>query len=143
MSLPENDLKMCARRLRNGMTDAEHSLWSRLRMKQIGGYQFYRQKVIGNYIADSYCHRAGLVIEVDGNNHYKPKKVEADRTRDEYMRGRGVTVLRFTNIDIIQNIAGVVERIEEKLTNLSGTNPSISPFEKGRGTEFQETNPTM
>ena len=52
------------------MTEAEKHLWKRLRGKQIGGLQFYRQKIIGNYIVDFFCPKASLVIELDGGQHY-------------------------------------------------------------------------
>ena len=115
--MPSDDanLKERSRQLRNNMTDAERRLWSRIKMKQLGGYQFYRQKVIGDYIADFYCHKARLVVEVDGSQHYTREGTEADRRRDEYMESCGITVLRFNNIDVIQNIEGVVESIVERL----------------------------
>jgi very-short-patch-repair endonuclease len=109
------ELKELSRQLRNNMTDAERRLWSRIRMRQLGGYRFYRQKVIGDRIADFYCHRAGLVIEVDGSQHYSLEGTEADGQRDQYLQGCGMTVLRFTNIDVLQNIEGVVDTIAARL----------------------------
>jgi very-short-patch-repair endonuclease len=55
--------------LRSKPTDAERRLWSKLRLKQLNGYQFYRQKVIGNYIVDFCSPTLKLVIEVDGSQH--------------------------------------------------------------------------
>lgn len=55
--------------LRKNMTEAEKILWSKIRRKQLKGYQFYRQRVIGNYIVDFLCPKARLVIEVDGGQH--------------------------------------------------------------------------
>ncbi len=52
------------------MTDAERLLWSRIRRKQLKDCQFYRQKVVGNYIVDFYCPKSNLVIELDGGQHY-------------------------------------------------------------------------
>lgn len=52
------------------MTDAERLLWSRIRRNQLKGFQFYRQKITGNYIVDFYCPELKLVIEVDGGQHY-------------------------------------------------------------------------
>jgi very-short-patch-repair endonuclease len=51
------------------MTDSERLLWSRIRRKQLKGYQFYRQKVIGNYIVDFCCPAAKIIVEVDGSQH--------------------------------------------------------------------------
>jgi very-short-patch-repair endonuclease len=65
-----NKLKPFSRSLRSNMTDAERLLWSKIRWKQFKGVQFYRQKIIGNYIADFYCPKLKLVIEVDGGQHY-------------------------------------------------------------------------
>ena len=64
------NLKQVSQKLRGSMTDAELLLWSKLKGKQVKGLQFYRQKIIGNYIVDFYCAKAGLVIEVDGGQHY-------------------------------------------------------------------------
>jgi very-short-patch-repair endonuclease len=65
-------LKGKARSLRAKLTDAEQRLWARLRRKQILGVQFYRQKPIGNYIADFFAPAVRLVVEVDGSQHFDP-----------------------------------------------------------------------
>ncbi len=70
-------IKSRARLLRANPTDAERRLWGRLRRKQILGVQVYRQKPIGNYIADFYAPAARLVIEVDGSQHFEPNKRNA------------------------------------------------------------------
>jgi very-short-patch-repair endonuclease len=97
------------------MTDAEIILWSKIRMKQLNNSQFYRQKIIGNYIVDFFCPKYHLIIEVDGGQHYSDEMLNADRDRDETLRSMGLTVLRFTNVDIFKNIEGVVTRIIESL----------------------------
>jgi len=97
------------------MTDAEIILWSKIRMKQLNNCQFYRQKIIGNYIVDFFCPKYKLIIEVDGGQHYSDEMLSADRDRDETLRSMGLTVLRFTNVDIFKNIEGVVTRILENL----------------------------
>jgi very-short-patch-repair endonuclease len=114
-------LKQLSQELRKNMTDAEKLLWSRLRIKQIKGLMFSRQKPLGEYIADFYCHRAKLVIEVDGGQHFSADSIEYDRTRDEFMGGMGLTVLRFTNTDVMNNIEGVLEVIESKISPVSST----------------------
>ena len=63
-------LKGFARGLRKNPTDAEFKLWQNIREKRIRGYQFYRQKNIGNYIVDFYCPAGKLIIELDGGQHY-------------------------------------------------------------------------
>ncbi len=114
MTLPQNkNLKETARALRNNMTDAERKLWKHIRLKQINGLQFYRQKVIGNYIVDFYCHAVHLVIEVDGGQHYKDNGLEYDEIRDAYLKGLNLKALRVSNLDVLNNIEGVVKKIIE------------------------------
>ena len=105
------NLKQPSRDLRNNMTDAELLLWKRLRRKQILGLQFYRQKPILNYIVDFYCPSANLVLECDGSQHYTKDGLEADRVRDEALTELGLMVLRFDNLQILNEIDGVVEVI--------------------------------
>ena len=104
-------LKECTRLLRVNMTEAEKLLWEKLRGKQLKGYQFYRQKTIGNYIVDFYCPKAKLVIELYGGQHYSPDGKAKDRARDGYMKGIGLRVLRFSDKKVFENIQGVLERI--------------------------------
>jgi very-short-patch-repair endonuclease len=92
-------------------------------MKQLNGYQFYRQRIIGDYIVDFFCPGAKLVIEVDGGQHYSGKAVEADKIRDDYMRNFGLKVLRFTDTDVLKNVEGVVESIIENMRVQSYDNP--------------------
>ena len=114
MTLPRNkNLKYTARTLRNNMTDAERKLWKYIRKKQIKSFQFYRQKVIGHYIVDFYCHAAKLVIEVDGGQHYKEEGLEYDEKRNAFFEGYGFKVIRFSNLDVLRNIERVVKRIIE------------------------------
>jgi len=102
------------------MTDAEGRLWAKIRVKQLKGCQFYRQKPIGDYIVDFFCPRARLVIEVDGSQHFSDEMAEYDRIRDEYLSSHGLRVLRFTNTDVLTHTGEVVEKIEEELP---GGNP--------------------
>jgi len=118
--LPYNkDLLLRSRELRNNMTDTERALWSKLRRKQLKGYQFYRQKIIGNYIVDFYCPKARLVVEVDGAQHYSEEMLEADKQREDYLRGSALTVRRFSNLEVRKSLDGVVERILECLESPS------------------------
>lgn len=97
------------------MTDSERLLWSKIRRKQLKSYQFYRQKTIGNYIVDFYCPKAGLVIELDGGQHYSDEGIKKDRNRDAYMASIGLKVLRFSDSDVLKNINAVYEKIWENL----------------------------
>jgi very-short-patch-repair endonuclease len=110
--LPYNkNLKLYSRELRKNMTDAEKLLWSKIRDRQLKGYQFYRQKTIGNYIADFYCPKANLVIEIDGGQHYGVEGKEKNRIRDYFMANNGVKVLRFSDREVFDNLDQIVERI--------------------------------
>jgi len=108
-------LKTLSRQLRKNMTDAEEVLWSKIRLKQLKDCQFYRQKIIGNYIVDFYCPKAKLVIEVDGGQHYNDEGIKKDKVRDDYMRSHKLKVLRFSDLDVFENLDAVVEMIYENL----------------------------
>jgi len=84
-------------------------------MKQLAGLQFYRQKVISNYIVDFYCPKAKLVIELDGGQHFTDEMSAADSIRDRNLNNLGLKVIRFTDTDVLSNIEGVVENIMETL----------------------------
>ncbi len=97
------------------MTDAERLLWSRIRRIQLEGFQFYRQKIIGNYIVDFYCPELKLVIEVDGGQHYIAEGKDKDHIRDDYMKKIGINVLRFSDRDVLKRIDAVMEKIWREL----------------------------
>lgn len=86
-----------ARRLRSEMTNAEKILWNRLSKKQLDNYRFKRQHPVANFIADFYCHRAKLIIEVDGGIHGQPEQIIYDVNRTMELEALGIKVLRFTN----------------------------------------------
>jgi very-short-patch-repair endonuclease len=111
----DSKLRERSQQLRKNMTAAETLLWSKIRMKQINNRWFYRQKTIGEYIADFYCPGAKLVVEVDGGQHFNEEMIEYDRVRNEYMTGLGLRVLRFTNKEVLTNIQGVIEVIERNI----------------------------
>lgn len=105
-------LKYRARAMRKNMTDAEAKLWRYLRKKQINGLQFYRQRPLGKYIVDFYCPKKKIVIEVDGGQHYEEKGIKYDKKRTIFLEEiRKLKVIRFTNIDVLKNIEGVIDRI--------------------------------
>src|SRR4030042_2382902 len=108
-------LKQISRNLRRNMTDAEMLLWSKLRGKQLRGGQFYRQKIIDNYIVDFYCPKSKLVIEIDGGQHYSAEGREKDKKRDDYITRAGITVLRFSDRDVLGQINAVLEKIWSRL----------------------------
>jgi very-short-patch-repair endonuclease len=115
MLVYDKKLKKLSRQLRENMTDAERHLWAKIRIKQLKGYQFYRQKPVGDYIVDFFCPKAKLVIEIDGSHHLIGETIEYDRIRDDYLSSLGLRVLRFTNNDVLAHTDGVVEKIAEEI----------------------------
>ena len=108
-------LKTFARRLRGDMTDAEQKLWSRLRRRQIGSVQFYRQKPLGGYIVDFYAPAIRLVVEVDGSQHQLDKGLCKDASRDDWLVAQGLAVLRFDNLQVLRETDAVVEVIAQRV----------------------------
>jgi very-short-patch-repair endonuclease len=100
-----------ARELRKNMTDAEKLGWSKVSRRQIAGYQFYRQRIIEDYIVDFYCPTAKLVVKIDGGQHYSGEGKQGDELRDKSLGDLGLKVLRFSNLEVLQNIDGVLEHI--------------------------------
>ncbi|HOK80203.1 MAG TPA: endonuclease domain-containing protein [bacterium] len=111
----DKKLKKFSRTLRQKMTDVERLFWSKIRMRQLNGYQFYRQRPIGEYVVDFYCPRAKLIIEIDGGQHYEDDGRRKDEMRDKFLSGIGLKILRFSDRDVIENIEGVVEHVLENL----------------------------
>ena len=111
----DRKFKTLARNLRTNMTNAEQLIWSKIRRKQIGDLQFYRQKNISHYIVDFYCPKGKLIVEIDGGQNYEKVEMKKDQERDRYLQGLGLTVLRFSDIDVLKNIDGVIERIHEHI----------------------------
>ncbi len=122
----KSTLKPLARELRKKMTDAEQAIWSRVRRKQINGRIFYRQKAIGSYIVDFYCPSAKLVVELDGGQHYTSEGKAKDRVRDKALADLGLSVLRFSDTDVLKNMDGVLSVLYEKTRN-----PPNPPLPKG------------
>ena len=94
-----------ARGLRAASTDAEGTLWYRLRARRLNGYKFIRQEPIGPYTVDFICREARLIIEVDGGQHADSPR---DAVRDKWLADRNHRILRF---DVSRNLAGVPETI--------------------------------
>ena len=103
-----------ARRLRNVPTDAEGTLWYRLRSRRLSGYKFVRQEPIGPYTVDFVCRECRLIVEVDGGQHADSPR---DTVRDKWLIDRNYRVLRFWNNDVLGNMAGVLETIATALAD--------------------------
>ncbi|MBR4077874.1 MAG: endonuclease domain-containing protein [Oscillospiraceae bacterium] len=99
-----------ARALRKNMTKEERHLWyDFLRDYPV---RFLRQKVIDNYIVDFYCHKARLIIELDGSQHYEKEGLLKDKIRTERIERRKLTVIRIPNNEVNENFEGVCEHID-------------------------------
>jgi imidazole glycerol-phosphate synthase subunit HisF len=106
-----------AKQLRKEMTAAEQLLWQLLKMER-KGLKFRRQHAIGIYVADFYCHKAKLVIELDGSIHDNPEVAERDVIREQDLKEWGYTIIRFNNKEVFDNVESVVNRIKIKATEL-------------------------
>jgi very-short-patch-repair endonuclease len=106
-----------ATKLRKEQTSAEEILWDKLRRKQLSGFRFRRQHPIGKYIADFYCHKRKLAVEIDGTVHKKGEQVEHDNIRTAEMNSHGINVVRFTNDDIHFKMDQVLYTIAQALAS--------------------------
>lgn len=109
-----------ARELRNNPTKEEKKLWYDF----LNSYpiRFTRQKVLGQYIADFYCARAKLVIELDGSQHFTDEGLRYDQTRGEFLEEYGLEIVRIPNNEINDNSDGVCEFIDSVVKEAVGSN---------------------
>ena len=107
------DLKARSRDLRRDPTPAERRLWFDFLSSH--AEKFTRQKPLGRYVADFYCARHRLVIEVDGDSHFNVAGERHDQTRTETLRLQGISVIRFTNSEVLEQFETVCAQIEEAL----------------------------
>ena len=112
----ENKLIIRAKQLRKNATKQENHLW----YDYLKDYplRFQRQKTIGNYIVDFYCHKARLVVELDGSQHYEENAMQYDANRTKYLNALGLTVLRILNIDVDRNFEGACLEIDKTVRKL-------------------------
>ncbi len=102
-----------AKELRKNMTKEERHLWyDFLRDYPV---KFTRQKVLGKYIADFYCAKAKIALEVDGSGHYEQSGLEKDQMRTNYLEQFGIRVIRISNLDVIKNFEGVCQYIDSEV----------------------------
>ncbi|MDG2951880.1 endonuclease domain-containing protein [Exercitatus varius] len=117
-------LRKNAKRLRSDMTEAEWALWYHLRAKRFCGIKFYRQKIVGNYIADFLSLNPKLIIELDGSQH--AEQIEYDRIRTAYLEEQAFTVIRFWNDEVLRDINMVLDVIFDAIHN-DFPSPSENP----------------
>jgi very-short-patch-repair endonuclease len=111
-------LRPIARSLRRDATNAERRLWEGLRRKQIDGFRFRRQVILGGFIADFASFDARLIVEVDGATHSTDRETAYDAARLAALAAQGFAVLRFVNEDVYRNLDGVLETIRVRLIEL-------------------------
>ena len=109
-----NKLLENARFLRREMTRHEKHLW--YDFLQHYPVKIYKQRIIDNFIADFYCHKAKLVIELDGSQHYTPEGKSYDEARTEIINQYGILVIRYSNLDIDIKFEGVCYEIDKIIT---------------------------
>ncbi|MEZ5495539.1 MAG: HsdR family type I site-specific deoxyribonuclease [Gammaproteobacteria bacterium] len=134
LSLPYNPkLKERAKELRKAGNLSEVLFWNQVKRQQFKGYDFDRQKIIGNYIVDFYCANCNVVIEIDGSSH--DDKVEYDAERDAYLESLGLTVIHILVNDVMKRMDEVMEMLDrhpalqvEEPPRLSGTPPEEGNF---------------
>lgn len=116
-------LKVFANANRKNMTKAEACLWKFvLGGKQMMGYQFRRQRPVLNYIADFMCKELNLLIEVDGITHHWEEVAEKDLIREENLKSIGFHILRFTDDEVLNDIANVIRAIEHYILDFRDRN---------------------
>jgi very-short-patch-repair endonuclease len=103
--------RLRARELRWNMTQPERKLWWLLRRKRLPGFRFRRQAPLGPYIADFFCPKARLIVELDGASHTTDAQIDHDLRRTRWLEGRGFRVVRFTNRDVLERPDEVVDAI--------------------------------
>jgi very-short-patch-repair endonuclease len=119
-----------ARSLRRNQTDAERKLWNALRSRQLEGFKFRRQYVIGRFIADFCCEDLHLIIELDGGQH--SERVEQDRLRTMQLEDMKYLVLRFWNFEVLTGMDGVIDSILSVIRDIDRVpSPQSSPYGRG------------
>jgi very-short-patch-repair endonuclease len=115
-----------AKELRNNVTKAEMILWGYLKTRP-SGYKFRRQHPLLNYIVDFFCYKLKLVIEVDGSIHNTEEVKKNDEDRQLLIESEGLTVLRFTNDEVIKQPETVIEKIQLLLQNSLQMKEGLTP----------------
>jgi very-short-patch-repair endonuclease len=107
-----------ARSLRSGATTAERRPWQGLRRRQVEGFRFRRQVILGDFIADFACFDARLVVEVDGATHSTEAEIARHAARSSALAKQGYAILRFTNEEVFRNLEDILDTIHTRLLEL-------------------------
>ena len=125
------DLFKLAREMRKNPTKSEKVLWNILRKYRSKGFIFRQQHPIYIFIADFYCHKIKLVIEVDGEVHFNEESLEHDDGRTGVMEKFGIRIIRFTNEQVLNNQNNVISQINKIITEVAS--PALLGAGDGRG----------
>ena len=141
-----SQIKGLAIKNRHNPTEAEEFLWNNLKGKNLDGYKFRRQHIIGDCIADFVCLKENLVLEIDGKYHNDPDVAEYDKLRTELFEEYGFRVIRFTNEEVLLNIENTLSEIKAELTHKNspfrglggsaGSGPALIWYERDAHTNF-------
>ena len=123
----QNRLNPLAKKLRKAGNLSEVLLWNELKSKK-SGYRFLRQRPIGKYIVDFYCHALNLVIEIDGHASHD-SNLKKDAIRQKELESLGVRFIRIIDSDIRLNIDGAINAIREKILRLVNEPPPLKKEE--------------
>lgn len=102
-----------SREFRHPLTPAEQRLWHRVRDHALDVHIRRQHVLLGRFIADFYCARARLCIEIDGDTHAETDQAEYDEARTSLLEAYGYRVIRFTNAEVMEKLEGVVRAIQE------------------------------
>jgi very-short-patch-repair endonuclease len=124
-------LQPFAQQLRKGLTKSEACLWKyALKAKQLKGYQFRRQRPILQYIADFFCKELMLIVELDGITHDNEVSRVKDNQREKRLAQAGFKIIRFTDEEVLNKIAGVISELERIIDEMEASTPLI-PRQRG------------
>ncbi len=115
-----------AEKMRLAPTKGEKAMWCLLKAETLIGIKFRRQHPIATFIADFYCHELRFVIEIDGGYHLSDFQKEYDDFRDEDMMAMGITVIRFTNNEVIKESKFDLQKLSDKIRLLQNINTSTN-----------------
>ena len=118
------------RALRKNTTVAEQIFWAKAADREFLNLKFRKQHAIGNYIVDFYCPELKLIVEIDGDTHAFNESIMPDIERTLYLQSFGYRVIRYNNRDVLDNIDGVFQDLQEKIVNYDP--PYIPPHEGGK-----------
>ena len=137
-------LKQLARNLRNNSTLSEVLLWQHLKGKKMKGYDFHRQKPVGNYIVDFFCNKLMLAIEIDGMSH--DEKINEDEERQKRIESFGISFLRFNDLDIKKIWKEWLWRLKNGLMDIIYNTPRLlrsHPSQEGNNLNLLRSHPSQ